>query len=62
MSEKSTCYKETLLDEEGIRQLLLQEPVDLVLLRRLCRQKGGLLDNRVRGKAWPKLLQINRSP
>ena len=47
--------------EEGtIMDLLLADPVDLVLLRRISRQPGGFLTNGVRDRAWAKILQVNR--
>jgi hypothetical protein len=46
--------------ENEINSLLLQQPVDLVLLRSYSRKPGGFQNNRLRSRVWTKLCGINR--
>eukprot|EP00752_Nemacystus_decipiens_P009013 g8046.t1 len=45
---------------EAIQNLLLMVPVDLEKLRNLAWEKGGYQTDKVRLKAWPKLLSLDR--
>ena len=45
---------------EEINKILLQQPVDLQLLRTYSRKIGGFQSNKLRARVWPKLLGINR--
>ncbi len=46
--------------EDEINSALLKQPVDLESLRKLSREKGGFINNRIRTRVWPKLLNVNR--
>jgi hypothetical protein len=46
--------------ETNLENVILEQPVDLELLRSLSRRKGGFLTNKLRTRIWPKLLGINR--
>ncbi len=46
--------------EKEIEQAILQQPVDLQLLRKLSRRKGGFQNNKLRVRVWPKLMDVNR--
>jgi len=40
-------------------ELLEQNKVDMVKLRELCLTKHGLVNNQIRKKVWPLLLNVN---
>ncbi|KAF6722817.1 TBC1 domain family member 20 [Oryzias melastigma] len=42
-----------------IHRALIRDPVDIQTLRRVSVTRGGLLNNELRRKVWPKLLNIN---
>ncbi|RVE67243.1 hypothetical protein OJAV_G00115600 [Oryzias javanicus] len=42
-----------------IHRALIRDPVDIQTLRRASVTRGGLLNNELRRKVWPKLLNIN---
>ncbi|XP_023815668.1 TBC1 domain family member 20 isoform X2 [Oryzias latipes] len=42
-----------------IHRALISDPVDIQALRRAAATRGGLLNNEMRRKVWPKLLNIN---
>ena len=48
------------LTELEIDKLLLIQPINLQQLFLISRQKGGFINNNLRGRLWPKLLDINR--
>lgn len=43
-----------------IEKLLLCDKIDLHALKRISREPGGFIDNKLRSRVWPKLLGINR--
>ncbi|XP_002736159.2 TBC1 domain family member 20-like [Saccoglossus kowalevskii] len=43
----------------AIHKALLSDPVDVATLRKLAISHGGLLNDELRRKAWPKLLNVN---
>ncbi|KAM3596995.1 uncharacterized protein V6R79_024298 [Siganus canaliculatus] len=57
VSKESDFGKKHKLAE--IHQALISDPVDIETLRRAAVSKGGLLDDELRRKVWPKLLNIN---
>lgn len=58
-SELSTGLHWKREKEHRIRRALFCDPVDLTALQELALSYGGLLDQYLRKKAWPKLLGIN---
>lgn len=44
----------------AIEEILGEEQVDLLKLRRVARDAGGFQNHETRRKVWPKLLSINR--
>jgi hypothetical protein len=44
-----------------IYQALNSDPTDVAALRRMAISEGGLLNDEIRRKVWPKLLNVNTS-
>ena len=43
----------------AIRKALNADPVDIASLRQLAISRGGLINDELRLRAWPKLLNVN---
>jgi len=55
---KITIKTETHRKEDEIKELLSQPDIDLWKLRDLCITEGGLVNDSLRSKAWPKLVGL----
>jgi hypothetical protein len=59
-SSSGEAYPDLQNKAEAINLLLLQPDVDLWKLREFCLTEGGLVNDTLRKRAWPKLVGLNQ--